>query len=205
MIFLGFFLLTFIQNCPIPIKTGLTITTACTTVQPKFNLTVSFKSVVLVPADRHAASHIDYTYKFNLQRFSILDPFIPCGTLFEESVIEAYVIYEIDNLSDLISLCRQIDVHLFARSDRVYIPRLSWAKAGYNDLSNYSSLLSLTLQNIQLPVDVVFCADMCCNDASHHRAVGLYAEAITRACVPAADSCIPCTKEPHSTHARVPG
>jgi hypothetical protein len=76
---------------------------------------------------------------------------------------------------------------------------------GYKELSNYSSLLSLTLQTIQLSVDALLCADMCCKDANHHRAVGLHVDAITRACVSAADLCIPCTKEPHSIHVRVPG
>ena len=72
-------------------------------------------------------------------------------------------------------------------------------------LTNYSSLLSLTLQAIHLPVEALLCSDLCCKDANHHRAVGLYAEAITRACTSAAESCIPCTKERHSMHERVPG
>ena len=61
------------------------------------------------------------------------------------------------------------------------------------------------MKTVQLPVDALLCTDLCCKDASHHRAVGLYAEAITSACVSAAVACIPCTKERHSTHERVPG
>jgi hypothetical protein len=49
----------------------------------------------LIPADRHAASHIDYTCKFNMQRFSILDHFILSGTLFEEPGMEASVLHEV--------------------------------------------------------------------------------------------------------------
>ena len=70
----------------------------------------------LIPADQHADSHIDYTYKFNMQRFSILDHFILSGTLFEESVTGVSVLHEVDNLSDHdpISLCLKIDVKLLA-------------------------------------------------------------------------------------------
>ena len=80
---------------------------------------------------------------------------------------------------------------LLARSDRVFTPRLSWAKAGTGELSNYASMLSRTLQATHPPVDALLCTDRCCKDSNHHGEIAHYAEAITRACVSAAESSIP--------------
>jgi len=54
----------------------------------------------LIPTDRHGASYIDYIYTFNMTRFSCLDHFILSGTLFDESIMNASVLHDVDNLSD---------------------------------------------------------------------------------------------------------
>jgi hypothetical protein len=160
-----------------------------------------------IPVDRHAVCNIDYTCNFNMNRFSSLDHFILSGTLFEECVIDASVLHDADNLSDHdpIFLSLRIDVKVLVLSNRVYSPRLSWVKATAYELNNYSTILTHNLQAISLPSAALLCTDMSCEDPNHHSAVGQYAEAITNACVSAAESSIPYTKDHHSGPGRVPG
>jgi len=58
------------------------------------------EELTLIPTDRHAASYIDYTYKFNVTRFSCLDHFILSDTLFDESIMNASMLHDVDNLTD---------------------------------------------------------------------------------------------------------
>jgi len=46
---------------------------------------------------------------------------------------------------------------------------------------------------------------MCCKDASHHRAVGLFAEAIACACLSAAEASLPHTSNRHTAPKSIPG
>jgi len=83
-----------------------------------------------------------------MTRFSCVDHFILSGTLFDESIMNASVLYDVDNLSDHdpIFLHLRINVMLLALSDQVYTSRRSWTKAGTGELGNYASILSQTLQ-----------------------------------------------------------
>jgi hypothetical protein len=101
------------------------------------------------------------------------------------------IIYEI---MTLIFMHLGIKVTLLAQSDRVYTPRVSWAKAGTNELGNYALILSQTLQTIQPPVKTLLCTDRCCEDSNHHSEIAHYAEMLISACVSAAESCIPYTR-----------
>jgi len=94
---------------------------------------------------------------------------------------------------------------LLAISDRIYTPRLSWAKAKTVELGNYASILSQTLQITQPPVNALLCTYRCCKDFNHHSEIAYYAEALTRACISAAESSITYTRERRSTPGRVPG
>lgn len=161
----------------------------------------------LMPIIRHANCHIDYTYNFNMNRFSILDHFILSGTLFEDCVSDASVLHDIDNLSDHDPVCLSfcINVDLLASRQRVYTPKLSWPKAGLTDLNNYRLILSHNLQAVHPPVGALLCMDTRCRDPTHHVAVGQYAEAISAACVSAAISTIPVSCDRHVGSRRIPG
>lgn len=69
----------------------------------------------------------------------------------------------------------------------------------------YRSALSLNLKKIALPAAALLCTDMNCKEASHHCAIGQYAEAISGACLAAAESCIPHTSNHCTGPKRVPG
>ena len=54
----------------------------------------------LCPAVQHETSIVDFTYHFNMCRFSILDHFIVSSKLFDRSVMSLPCLHDIDNLSD---------------------------------------------------------------------------------------------------------
>jgi exonuclease III len=161
----------------------------------------------LQPAIRHVACNIDYTYNFNMSRFSVIDHFILSGTLYDECISSLSVLHEADNMSDHDPLFMElkIDAKFITQSSRIFTPRVSWVKASDEDVNNYCSALSQSLASIKLPAAALLCTDMCCKDASHHSAIGQYSEAITKACLSAAESNIPHTSDRHTESKRVPG
>lgn len=161
----------------------------------------------MIPVIRHAACSVDYTYNFNMSRFSVLDHFILSGTLYDEGVLSASVLHEVNNLSDHdpLFLCFKFDVNFIALRNRIFTPRVSWVKASDNDLNNYRSDLSQYLKCIRLLSTPLLCMNMHCKDASHHTAIGQFAEDITNACLTAAESNIPHTSNRHTESRRVPG
>jgi endonuclease/exonuclease/phosphatase family metal-dependent hydrolase len=170
-------------------------------------LTSFCEDIGMTPIIRHTKCNIDYTYNFNMSRFSVLDHFILSGTLYDECISSAFVLHEVDNVSDHdpVFMSLGMDAKLIALSTRVFTPRVSWAKASDKDLNNYRSALSQNLVLIGLPAEALLCTNMCCRNAGHHSAIGHYAEAITSACLSAAESCIPHTSDRHYGSGRVPG
>jgi len=49
-------------------------------------LTIPKQNVGLVPVINHPSYHVDYTYTFDMNRFSILDHFILSGALYNECI-----------------------------------------------------------------------------------------------------------------------
>jgi hypothetical protein len=82
--------------------------------------------VGLMPIIRHPAFNVDYTYNFNMNRFSILDHFIFSGALYNNCISEISVFHDIDNLSDHepILLQLKIDVECIALRSRVFTLRV---------------------------------------------------------------------------------
>lgn len=54
----------------------------------------------LHPAFRHGCNAVDYTYNFNMQRFSTIDHFLLCGFLLDVSLCKLVVSHDVDNRSD---------------------------------------------------------------------------------------------------------
>ena len=78
----------------------------------------------------------------------------------------------------------------------------SWVKASANDFSFYRSNL---LHCIQLPAFALLCSDLCCKDTSHHMDIYNYMDAISSACLSAAETSIPYTSNRHTSARRIPG
>jgi len=93
-------------------------------------------SIGSTPIVRHPKCNIDYSYNFNMSSFSILDHFLLSGFLFNHCVVEACVLYSVDNTSDhdpiIVSL--DLDVNFVGLSQRNMMPQVSWARAANSDL-----------------------------------------------------------------------
>jgi len=127
----------------------------------------------LNPAVRHHNSNIDYTYHFNLDRFSILDHFLLSGSLYENSINNVFALHSTDNTSDHEPLILQLalEVNSVGFHQRIYAPRACWAKATDSDRYNYRCTLSSMPGIIAIPVEAMLCADLTCHDVAHSEAL----------------------------------
>jgi exonuclease III len=109
---------------------------------------------------RHDRCHIDYTYSFNMSRFHVLDHFLLSGRLYNKSVECVSVLHDIDNMSDHepIVLQLSLNIRLVGYQERIYTPRVSWAKATDKNVLDYQDILSQKLRNIAVPI-TDYCAD----------------------------------------------
>jgi len=95
----------------------------------------------------HQHSSVDYTYQFNMRRFSIIDHFLLSKTLFTKAVDRVCSLRDTDNMSDH----EPVVLHLSVKFDVVhYVKRIrnahiSWAKANNDDRTKYRHLLSQLL------------------------------------------------------------
>ena len=144
---------------------------------------------------RHAKCQIDYSYNFNMSRFNVLDHFLLSDMLFDKSIDSISVSHDVDNLSDHepILLKLLLNVQCIGFADKIYTPRVSWAKATDDNLREYQAMLTQTLQRIELPTDALLCKDMKCSSALHFQQVNEYALAITKSCLSSAETAIPHT------------
>jgi exonuclease III len=87
----------------------------------------------------HESCIIDFSYNFNMTRFSIVDHFLLSGTLFDESITNITVSHDIDNTSDHdpIMLKMSLNVIYIGGMDIIHSPRVSWAKANCDNIKNY--------------------------------------------------------------------
>ena len=60
---------------------------------------------ILMPIVKHSSCMVDYSYHFNMARFSILDHFILSQGLFDNSVESVSSVHDVDNLSDHETIC----------------------------------------------------------------------------------------------------
>ena len=109
------------------------------------------------------------------------------------------VLHDIDNLSDHepIVLDLSLNIHCVGFQDRIYTPRVSWVKATDNNLCDYQATLSLHLNSIVVPTDVLLCKDINCSNLSHLQHLNSYAVEITDSCIHAVEATIrlTCTRQ----------
>jgi hypothetical protein len=160
----------------------------------------------LIPAIRHVNCTMDYSYQFNMLRFSTIDHFLLSGSIFHNAVDKLQVLHDIDNLSDHdpIVLGLTLKVGFFQSCDIVRAPRPSWVKATDSDMTNYRSAVSSCLRSTSLPVNTLLCTNLLCKDITHLQAINTFAQNLTDSLVSAASATIPSTCN-RSASRRIPG
>jgi hypothetical protein len=147
----------------------------------------------LIPADRHEKCKVDYTYNFGMTRFCTLDHFLLSGEIFQNGINNCRVLHDVDNMSDHdpLELCIMSNCNYLDCRERVFVPRASWVKASEVDIEKYRWNLSSRLHNIPIPVDMLLCNDLLCNDATHLSAINTLAHDLNNALIDATKTCIP--------------
>lgn len=163
-------------------------------------------SVDIVPTIRNTCCHIDYTYNFNMHRFSTLDHFMVSGTLFDNALVNVTVMHDGDNLSDHDPIVMKLDLqsNVVNVAAKVYREKVAWYKASDVCLDEYRNYLSYQLSCLSLPVDALSCHDQMCANLDHSTAINSYANDIMNACITAANNSLPRTG-PYNKEHRVPG
>lgn len=163
-------------------------------------------NVGLCPAIKHPFCNIDYSYNFNMSRFSVVDHFLLSGTLSELCVNSVCVVHDVDNLSDHepIILKLDLDTQYLSFRKRAFKANISWAKANECDISNYANNLSCNLINMSVPTAALLCLDQHCKLPDHHNMLCKYAADITCACLGAGEVSIP-VATPRVVSKSIPG
>ena len=80
----------------------------------------------LIPSILHSAYRVDYTYSFNMSRFSILDHFILYSALYNKCMADVSVLHDINNLSDHEPLLLQLNIDVTSSTlhSRTFIPHV---------------------------------------------------------------------------------
>jgi Reverse transcriptase (RNA-dependent DNA polymerase)/Endonuclease/Exonuclease/phosphatase family len=149
----------------------------------------------LEPVYQHSNYHVDYSYNFNMSRFNVLDHFILSGILFENSIMSVDVFHHGDNLSDhepiIMKLC--LDSKLVSLSEKTYCDKVAWYKAKDCHIADYQSALRDQLLQVKVPAEAIACEDPLCKNINHSIELNAYSNAITDACIAAANASIPHT------------
>ena len=106
-------------------------------------VTQFLEHMLLMLADRHIKCSVDYTYNFNMQRFSYLDHFLLSGVLFDESVLSVSVRHDMDNnisYHDPLVMSMNLEGGVFELTGRSFKERIAWCKANETNIHEYRHL-----------------------------------------------------------------
>ena len=160
----------------------------------------------LLVSTEHADSSVDYSYNFNMKRFSTLDNFLISPYLFYNFFRSLNVSHDCDNTSDHDLICLSVNLPVdcvsVKLSDDINKPRVSWSKVKPDHIECYRSSLSVNLKSIYLPVSVFLCTDVHCKNAEHRKLLESFASGLIDVCHRTGLDTFPHAKGPSS---RVPG
>ena len=149
----------------------------------------------LLYASESSHATIDFTYNFNMSRFSLIDNFILSSFLFHSMLMHVNVLHDVSNLSDHEPLFIELQLPVtHAASQQCLKPefqKVSWTKASDSHITNYRHALVDRLKSIIIPFDALTCSNRSCNIDTHRSNIVKYASDIADACVKAGLHTIP--------------
>jgi len=118
----------------------------------------------LHPVVSHSVSCVDYTYHFNMSRFSVLDHFILPDALYENTVDSVYVEHSVDNTSDHEPLFLRLKIPSTFTScfERVFTKKTAWSRLKPTQSMCLTISMPYEQTYIQLLYQLMhFCVEMC--------------------------------------------
>jgi hypothetical protein len=148
-----------------------------------------------IPTVRHCKNTVDYTFNFDMQRFSALDHFLLSGSLFDNVVDRVFFDRGADNLSDHdpFFLELRMSSSVVSHSEQVYSAKPAWRKASPWELERYRTILIANLAEVLAPAEALSCQDVLCKNALHVRDINAYANQIIEAYAAATAAANPMT------------
>lgn len=149
----------------------------------------------LLYASDFPGSNVDFTYHFNMSRFSNIDNFMMSPFIFHNVLTCFNVIHHVDNLSDhepvVIVLQLPVDIIVTRCIKGTNSQKVSWTKANNGHIDNYRRVLVDELHSICLPVTLLTCCDRRCQSLEHVNDVSSFASDIASACIKAGVQTLP--------------
>jgi hypothetical protein len=139
---------------------------------------------------------------------SIIDHFLVSANI---HVVNASTVHHIDNVSRHSAITMRVSnimlKETFVCSSVVdpeqTLPRIAWYKSSKNDIDIYQNKLNTILQQIEKPIFLNDCHNLCCNDDEHRATIDAYCVNVIRA-IEDASSHIPLISPGVEKH-RIPG
>lgn len=160
----------------------------------------------LMYASEFADANVDFSYHFNMSRFSLIDNFMLSSFLFHHVLNHVDVIHDATNLSDhepiTIELCLPVSLTATEQRLKQESQKVSWVSASDSHIADYRNLLADRLNCVVIPIDALTCCDRKCNIDRHKSDIVTYASLISDACVTAGLRTVPRMR---STHRKTPG
>ena len=160
----------------------------------------------LMYASELTDANVDFSYHFNMSRFSLIDNFMLSSFLFHNVLQRVHVIHDATNLSDhepvSIELCLPVSLTDTQRLSKQKLQKVSWVKASDSHIADYRNLLADRLKCVVIPFDALTCCDRKCNIDRHRSDIVTYASDISDACVNAGLRTVPRLR---STSKKTPG
>lgn len=155
----------------------------------------------LLYASDFDGANFDFTYQFNMSRFSLIDNFMLSSFLFHNMLQRADVVHDVNNLSDhepvTIELCMSVTHVDIQRSTVPPLQKVSWTTAAESHVIDYREELVDRLKTVVMPIDSLTCCDRRCSVAKHRSDIAEYANNIADVCIKAGLTTIPLMKPGH--------
>jgi len=115
--------------------------------------------------------------------------------------------HDVDNTSDHSPICMQLclTVECIRFTPRQRVPKPAWYEASDVDIACYKNCLLHNLSDLDLPYSALLCHNVTCSEPSHTVALNDLAASIATACISAASSAIPQTKNKRESEVQIYG
>ena len=160
----------------------------------------------LIYASEFHGANVDFSYHFNMVRFSLIDNFMLSPFIFHNNLKHVDIVHDVNNLSDhepfSIELYLPVTRDVLQHDNKHEFQKVSWVKASDSHITNYRNVLDDRLRSVIIPFAALTCCNRTCSITTHRSDIAKYASDIADVCVKAGLQTIPWLR---SNSRRTPG